>query len=226
MPRKPKHLMTEEEQEALRAYYREYHKKRKENMTLDKLKEFKEKTKERNKRYKETNKDILKEKKKEYDSNNKDKIKSSWKAYYEINKDKLNQKSIDYGKENRHLINQRKKERRLTDPNYRLIENVRNLIKSALKKKNFKKESRTQDILGCNPAEFQKHIESQWEPWMNWDNYGLYNGEPNYGWDIDHKIPNNSANTYEEVIKLNHHTNLQPLCSYINRDVKRYNPDY
>ena len=30
-----------------------------------------------------------------------------------------------------------------------------------------------------------------------------------------------SAITEEYVIKLNHYTNLQPLCSKINRDVKR-----
>jgi hypothetical protein len=55
---------------------------------------------------------------------------------------------------------------------------------------------------------------------MNWDNYGLYNGESNYGWDIDHIIPSSSAITEEELIKLNHFTNLQPLCSYINRKIK------
>ena len=58
---------------------------------------------------------------------------------------------------------------------------------------------------------------------MNWDNYGRYNGELNYGWDIDHKIPTSSAITEEDVIKLNHYTNLQPLCSFINRVVKRDN---
>ena len=56
---------------------------------------------------------------------------------------------------------------------------------------------------------------------MNWENYGLYNGELNYGWDIDHIIPNSSALTEDEFIKLNHYTNLQPLCSKVNRHIKR-----
>ena len=56
---------------------------------------------------------------------------------------------------------------------------------------------------------------------MNWGNKGLYNGKLNYGWDIDHRIPLSLAKTEEDVIRLNHYTNLQPLCSKINRDIKR-----
>ncbi len=58
---------------------------------------------------------------------------------------------------------------------------------------------------------------------LNWNNRGLYNGELNYGWDIDHIIPLSSAKTEEEMILLNHYSNLQPLCSKINRDIKRDN---
>ena len=56
---------------------------------------------------------------------------------------------------------------------------------------------------------------------MTWYNRGMYNGEFDYGWDIDHIIPVSSATTKEEINKLNHYTNLQPLCSKINRDIKR-----
>jgi hypothetical protein len=61
---------------------------------------------------------------------------------------------------------------------------------------------------------------------MTWDNYGKYNGELNYGWDIDHITPTSSAKSEEDLYKLNHYTNLQPLCSKINRDVKRHRVDY
>ena len=56
---------------------------------------------------------------------------------------------------------------------------------------------------------------------MTWDNRGKYNGTPNFGWDIDHIIPTSTAKTIDDVITLNHYTNLQPLCSHINRDIKR-----
>ena len=59
---------------------------------------------------------------------------------------------------------------------------------------------------------------------MNWDNYGNPKDgilEINKTWDIDHIIPTTTAKTEEELIKLNHFTNLQPLCSYYNRITKR-----
>ena len=55
---------------------------------------------------------------------------------------------------------------------------------------------------------------------MSWDNYGKYNGELNFGWDLDHIIPLSSANNIDELIKLNHYTNFQPLCSRVNRHIK------
>ena len=61
------------------------------------------------------------------------------------------------------------------------------------------------------------------EEWMTWDNYGLYNGEEGYGWDIDHVVPISSALNEGEVVDLNHFTNLQPLCGKVNRDIKKNN---
>ena len=58
---------------------------------------------------------------------------------------------------------------------------------------------------------------------MNWDNYGLYNGEEKYGWDLDHIVPLSSAECEGDIYRLNHYSNIQPLCSYVNRDVKRDN---
>jgi hypothetical protein len=55
---------------------------------------------------------------------------------------------------------------------------------------------------------------------MNWGNRGKYNGEFNYGWDLDHIIPICSAKNDAEVYELNHYKNFQPLCSKVNRDIK------
>ena len=85
------------------------------------------------------------------------------------------------------------------------------------------KKTKTFEILGCTFEEFKIYLESKFDSWMTWENRGLYNGELNYGWDIDHILPSSLAKTEEDVTKLNHYTNLQPLCSKINRDIKRDN---
>jgi hypothetical protein len=93
----------------------------------------------------------------------------------------------------------------------------------SIKLNGYTKKSKTYQILGCTFEEFKQHLENKFEPWMNWDNYGKYNGEFNFGWDIDHVIPQSSAKTEDELLQLNHYTNLKPLCSYINRHIKRNN---
>ena len=73
---------------------------------------------------------------------------------------------------------------------------------------------------------FKAYLESQFLPWMSWDNYGLYNGEFNYGFDLDHIIPISSAQIEADLLTLNHYSNFQPLCSKINREIKRDNLNY
>jgi hypothetical protein len=101
------------------------------------------------------------------------------------------------------------------------MNNISSLIRMTFKNNSFNKKSKTKEILGCSTLEFKAYLESKWEPWMNWNNYGKYNGELNYGWDIDHIIPMISAKIEEDVIKLNYYSNLQPLCSYTNRYIKK-----
>jgi len=135
-------------------------------------------------------------------------------------------------KEERRLKNnQRQKERREKDPLYKLKGNISSLIRQSIKLKGYIKESRTHEILGCSYEHFKEYIESFFiedREWMNWENYGNPKDgifEPNKSWDIDHIIPLSSFNTEQELLELNHYTNLQPLCSYYNRFVKRNNYD-
>jgi|LakMenE01Jun11ns_1017448.scaffolds.fasta_scaffold9482727_1 hypothetical protein len=110
--------------------------------------------------------------------------------------------------------------RRKNDPLFGLRSSVSGSIRRFLLNKN---GQLSEKFLGCSFIELKLYLESKFESWMTWKNRGLYNGEFNYGWDIDHIIPISSAKTEEEIIKLNHFTNLQPLCSKINRDIKRDN---
>jgi len=165
--------------------------------------------KKHNDKYKRENKDKINEYNKLYELKNKEKRKE-W---------RLKNKDIIKEKRKKYELEQRK------DPIYRFKRNIRNLIYKSIKRMCYSKKSKSYDILGCSGDEFKKYIESKFESWMNWDNYGLYNGHLNYGWDIDHIVPLFSAEKEEDIIKLNHYSNLQPLCSRINRDIKYKNKD-
>ncbi len=166
------------------------------------------------------------EKSKEYYEKNKDREKE----YRTLNSERIKKYHKEYNKKNKESIREKRRvaqyNRRKTDKLFHFRERVRGLIAESLRRKGYTKKSRTFEILGCSYDEFMQHLESKFEPWMNWENYGKYNGEFNYGWNMDHIIPNSSGNTEEEVLKLNHYTNLQPLCSKINRDIKRDKKDY
>jgi hypothetical protein len=189
--------------------------------------------------YRKLNKEKIKKQKEEWYKNNPDKIieqiernkenkKIADKNYAKKNKIKLNQKKQEWAKANPEKITKAKtdyvKKMMKTDILYKLKHYIRVSINQTFKKNGFTKKSRTHEILGCSYDEFKTHIESLFEPWMNWDNQGNWNGIPtelNTAWDIDHIIPTSTAMTEEDVIRLNHYTNLQPLCSYYNRNIKK-----
>lgn len=128
------------------------------------------------------------------------------KEYKEVNREYYSEYNKNY-----------KRKRFLEDDNFRFITTIRKNINAYLKGN---KNKRTEEILGCSFEYFKEYIESKFENWMNWKNYGIYNGEFNFGWDLDHIIPLSSADTIERLIELNHYTNFQPLCSKMNRYVK------
>lgn len=175
----------------------------------------KQKAKISNYEYWRKNRVELSAKKKEYRELNKDRLLLQKSEYYKKNRDEIIKKNI-----------QRNKFYLSTNSLFKLKENIRGLVRNSIKKNGFIKSKRTEDIIGITILEFMKYLESKFESWMNWDNYGKYNGELNYGWDIDHIIPVSSARNEDEIYKLNHYTNLQPLCSKINRDIKRHKVEY
>ena len=77
-----------------------------------------------------------------------------------------------------------------------------------MKSKNLTKRNRTFSIVGCSPDELKKYLESKFVLGMSWENQG--------DWHIDHFIPLSSAQTEEQIYKLCHYTNLQPLWAEDN----------
>jgi hypothetical protein len=202
--------MTEEQKLKRKEYLREYRLKNK------------ERDKEKRLLYYHKNKEHINKKSSEYRKNNPEKLKGWRKKHHETNKEKRNRYCIKMRKENPEYFRKWEKNRRKTNPLYKLIRSVRSRIRSSIKRGGFKKNSGTEIILGTDYKTFKEYLERQWEPWMSWDNYGKYKiGTFNYGWDIDHIIPTSTATTEEELYKLNHYTNLKPLCSKVNRDIKK-----
>jgi len=186
----------------------------------------KNKLQENNKLYRINNMDKINENKKKYYNKHKEKILTKVKKRYENNKEQINKRKKEYVSKNKEKIkNQRTQYQRKNHSTVlgKLKHNIRQSIRRSLESKSYKKKLSSEIILGCTIQDFKKYLESKFEPWMNWDNKGLYNGSFNFGWDIDHIICLDSADTEEEIIKLNHYKNLQPLCSKINRDIKRNN---
>jgi len=134
-------------------------------------------------------------------------------------------KPKNYYRNNKKKIAAYNKKRRRDNYLVLLKETIASSIYKSIKQNNFYKKKKTVDILGCTVDEFRKHIEKQFENWMSWDNYGnlCETLEPNCSWDLDHIIPISSAKNEEEIYALNHWSNFQPLCSYINRNIKRNN---
>jgi hypothetical protein len=149
------------------------------------------------------------------------------KSYRENNRDKTRDRQKRWELKNKEKRKKSRseqlKEKRKTNPLFAIRSSISRNIRTAILRNGFSKNIKTESILGCSFEEFKLHLESKFENWMNWENRGLYNGEFNYGWDIDHIIPVSSAKTEEEIYKLNHFTNLQPLCSKYNRDLKSNN---
>lgn len=179
------------------------------------------------KKYREGNLDKEKERKSNYREANKEKVRNQDKL--KSNKYRKNNPSkVKIIQKNFHINNpnynkEYKIKRNLTDPLFVLSNKIRKLIQRSFKNKGINKPSKTSDILGCSFTEFKTYLESKFLPWMTWDNRGKYNGTLNYGWDLDHIEPLSTAIDENDIIRLNHYSNFQPLCGYINRYIKKDN---
>ena len=173
---------------------------------------------------------------KDWNKNNKEKIAKTTKAYYKKNKEKLINYRKNYYKLHKekclkqikahykankekiikHKGNYVRKKRKL-DPFFRIQSTYRVLVYRAFKYAQQKKNTPSLKLLGCTWQEFLKHLSDQFYDHpetgkkMTFDNNGVH------GWHQDHIIPLKTAKTEEDIIKLCHYTNLQPLWAEENR---------
>jgi hypothetical protein len=108
----------------------------------------------------------------------------------------------------------RQRKRYNEDKMFALKRNIRRRLLAALESKQWKKNTKFSEYIGCSQQELKVHIESKFTEGMTWENYGT--------WELDHIYPLSLAKTEEEMYKLNHFLNLQPLwrCDNIKKSNK------
>lgn len=176
------------------------------------------------KEYKTKNRELINNRQRYRYSKNKDQLNLARKLKYAKDKDeiskkrrlsdktKANEASRKYRAANKDKVKAWKsayvKKKWREDRNFRIQNNLRVRLHAFLKRSGIVKKQRFIDFLGCSFENFTKYLESQFQPGMTWGN--------RKDWHIDHIIPLSSAKTEDEIYKLNHYTNLQPLWAEDN----------
>ena len=147
--------------------------------------------------------------------NNLKKAKKHSEKWKENNLEKIKETKRIWGNNNPKKVKKyRKKQyKKLSKiPSYRISKAISRGINYSLKGN---KNGRSwETLVGYTKEELMRHIESKFEPWMNWDNYGIYE-KGKLKWVIDHWRPVSSFNftstddpEFKECWALE---NLQPL---------------
>lgn len=110
----------------------------------------------------------------------------------------------------------RQKARLATDPEFRLVRNLRKRLWDAVSGR--ETIGGTFQLVGCSIPQLRSHLERQFRPGMTWENYGRG------GWEVDHIRPIAGFDMRREssVAECFHHSNLQPLWASENRSKNRY----
>jgi hypothetical protein len=149
----------------------------------------KEKINSQHKEYRRKNREKVLLKRREHSAKNAAHISARAKDYYERNKEHLRTYSKVY-----------RKNRLKTNHIYRLRENISSAIRKGLQYVGASKAGDScYKYLSYSSKELKKHLEKQFEPWMNWDNHGVYRIETwndddssTWTWQIDHIVPHSN----------------------------------
>ena len=169
--------------------------------------ECKDCTKAYRQKYYEDNRDLCIDAMRKYEQNNVDKLSEKRKQYYGKNSDHKKRYEKQYYSKNKDKIIKREgvyhKARYRSDVSFRLKKLIRDHTRRCMGK-----NSGFSKLLGCSIEELKKHLESQFQPGMTWENHGE--------WHIDHIFPLSLAKDCEMIKKACHYTNLQPLWAKEN----------
>jgi len=156
------------------------------------------------KKLRENNKEAISKSRRKYRLANKEIITAQRAKYYQANKEA----NAEYVRANMKHICERNKKRYAKDPKYSLKIRLGALMRHAINRGEYRKSKSTLEALGCTTDEFSRHIERQFKKGMCWSNRDK--------WHLDHIIPISSADTEEDVYRLSHYLNIQPLWATDN----------
>lgn len=150
-------------------------------------------------------KECMSQKSKQYYSENKAEFSRKARIYYKKHALELNARAkasrSKYAEGRRHIDKIRRRE----CPKYAATIACRNRVSQAFRRRGYTKRSKAFEMIGCSAEYLKAHLESLFSSGMTWENRGVR------GWHIDHKIPLASAKTIEDLERLCHYSNLQPL---------------
>jgi 5-methylcytosine-specific restriction endonuclease McrA len=89
------------------------------------------------------------------------------------------------------------------NPPYKIIQNQKRRIRTICKNKGYHKTSEFNNIFGIDAKGLKQYMETLFVDGMTWDNYGE--------WEVDHIVPLETVNSFEDLSRLSHYKNLQPL---------------
>lgn len=115
----------------------------------------------------------------------------------------------EYNKRNAERRRTRERQRIKYDKVYAFKVMLRKKMCHWFRRRGVYKDEPTEIILGCSIMDFKSYVASKFKDGMCWENYGE--------WELDHIIPLATATTVDEVKRLNHYTNFQPLWAMENR---------
>ena len=87
-----------------------------------------------------------------------------------------------------------------------IIEHQKRRIRRICRYKKIKKTLNFNEILGTDKEGFKNHLESLFYGGITWENYSN-----KQMWEVDHIIGLKNIQTFEDLIRLCHYTNTQPL---------------
>lgn len=106
------------------------------------------------------------------------------------------------------------------NPQVRAYQRAAGMLNWILKTSDSGWPSKWIERLGCSREEFRRHIESQFEPWMNWGNRGTKRG----CWQIDHIKSRKLFDLLDpiQLAQFFHFSNTRPLSAKENNGRERF----